>query len=221
MGSFENKTDEISPAEARAVWQVYRRHLVADLLGVYVLLAFWMFGAAWIVLSIFFSLKYKSLAALGIGLCLGLLGVIYMLVTEVREYVCLRSDLKSKRCEELTVTCEFALAVELTNSQPAIALNCGTYTLLLVGNWWIDRRRTDISWSPASARKSFPSTSFSIRRLPRSGLVVSVNVNGTKLKVGRNKIMPPELELDVPAFVDSFYTKAELDTLKLNQFEQR
>jgi len=221
MRDFEIKTDDISPAEAMAVWQVYRRQLVADLIGVFLLAAFLMAGGAWIVLSVFCSLRYNSIAAVGIGSCCGLLGVIYILVKELRHYVCLRSDLKSKRCEQLTVDSDFALAVELTNSASAIALNCGAYTLLLLGNWRTDRRRTDISWSPASAHKSFPSTSFSIRRLPRSGHVVSVDVNGTKLKVARNETMLPELELDVPGFMDSFYTNAELDTLKLNLFQER
>ena len=79
MGRFDIKTDELSHETATSIWRAYYREAAADLTSVVLIIAFLMTGAAWIILSIFWSLKYTSLAAIGIGLLLGLLGAVCIL----------------------------------------------------------------------------------------------------------------------------------------------
>jgi hypothetical protein len=212
-------SDELLPREVNCVWRAYYRDIVSGVVATLLIAAIAIFGFSYMVLDLFLRLRHSTLIALIIGLTLGLCAVSYGLAGAVSEYRLLRRDLTSACCQIVRVSSTYVLYVYLPykyHTFNALAFDCGDHTLLLVGEWWKPKRgRPDIAWHPASAQKSFPNSNFSIRRLPLSGRVLSVEVDGTKLKAKREKPVEPVIELDVPNFMDSYYVEKKLADITL------
>lgn len=218
--AFVVRQSHVASDRAADIWRFYWSDLRNNLVATFLIVAFMMTGMAWIFLAIFGSLEHTSLSAMGIGSCFGLLASLWLLSKEFRYYKLLRKDLRMQKCEVIEAAPKIALAIDLPNDLPALAFDCGLYTLLVIGDWWKPHRRPDISWTNTAARRSFPTSRFSIYRLPRTGRVFSVNASGTMLKTHRDQPMEPQLQIDISNFVDCYYVEQELSTLRLRKFDR-
>lgn len=144
----------------------------------------WFFGtgAAQLVVWIV-SIQIWPPKILGAGLILGFIGAAGLMALEIPYIRKLRSDLAGAQCEIVRACPTAAIAVELSNNQSAVAFDCGSQTLVITTGWWQPRGRKRVTWTKPGTQKRFPSTDFSITRLPLTGRVVAVDVNGSKLKV--------------------------------------
>lgn len=162
------------------------------------------------------SASFASAATAGV--LFGLLGVICVFHKEPRYFSSLLSDCRAGACDSLTVCATRAIAFETTVSTPSIALTCGSGTVILFGGWWLLRTsRKDITWSGSAQPNAFPSNQFVLRRLPRTGRVLSVAVAGRPLTVERhtNHLTQnlPNLTIQFPLSMDCHVVSEPLDSL--------
>ncbi|MCY2964637.1 MAG: hypothetical protein NT069_13550 [Planctomycetota bacterium] len=130
----------------------------------------------------------------------------------------LSADCKSGNCERLSVSAHRAVAFETSVTTPAIAIGCGDRTLIVFGGWWTNRsRRPDITWKSEEPHAEFPAKRFVIRRLTRTGRVLSVQIEGDRLPVERwidpQTMNLPTLNADFPLSVDAILLEHPLDFL--------
>ncbi len=133
-------------------------------------------------------------------------------------FASLSADCKSGSCERLSICAHRAVAFETSVTAPAIAIGCGDRTLIVFGGWWTNRsRRPDITWKSVEPHPEFPAKRFVIRRLTRTGRVLSVQIEGDRLPVERwidpQTMNLPTLNADFPLSVDVVLLERPLDSL--------
>ncbi|XZE36946.1 hypothetical protein SH501x_002534 [Pirellulaceae bacterium SH501] len=208
---------DLPESDAKRIFKSYFGEVRGDLLSTGLIVGFLSMGAAWFVFRFFTSYQLTSLRSLAVGCLFGLLAAFYLIIKEAKHFFALRSDLNNGIYERLSVRPKRGIALDLPNGIPVIALDCGSHTLLLVGDWWKNRQRGEIHWEGSNVRTNFPSTHFSICRLPLSGRVFCVKSDGSKLPIKREKPMEPELKIDIENYFDSYIVAQQLSSLDFNR----
>lgn len=172
-------TDEVATNVRRSSWHDLR----LDMIGVFVI-GFVLGSGGSQVVAWITSWELSSPKFLAFGVTFGTLGSLWMGAAEMRDLWRLRGELSNGQCEIVRITPKVAYHAHLGDDVPAIAFDGGSQTLVIVGNWWIRTLASGrVNWIKSGTQTRFPSTDFSITRLPLTGRVIAVEVNGSKLKV--------------------------------------
>ena len=196
--SLQISTDAISDPEHRQLISVYRSELIKDMLVMFLVFSFLGLGL--------FSLLGIGGHALTFGAAFGagIIGVLMILIFTRQSILDFIRDIRGKQLEVICVRATFCLAADL-NGRHTLALDCGEDTLVMQDRWWDNVRRTDVVWSDETDKKRFPTTRFTLRRLPKSGRIVAVSINSsTKLSVDRSDEADAVIVSDAPRFDDCF-----------------
>ena len=205
---------ELDPVHRQRIWKTYRRMLFTDLLSTFAIIGFFSMGFAYVIIALAINIEFKKLTALSLGIGAASLASIYLSIKEIELFLKLRIDLSKNKCERLMITASEAIAVDLPDGRHAIALNCGKHTLIILKSWWKNVQRVDIEWSPAKCRNTFPVAKFVMDRLPESGLVVGVRVDGERLKVKNGRFIKVDPKMAIPKYVDSYLLTIRLGDIK-------
>jgi hypothetical protein len=149
-----------------------------------------------------------------ISLLLSTLAILGGLPSVIREGQALKSECNSGVCEILTLKVGDAVEFETMMAQTGVALDCGEYTVLLLGGWWIEEDPPKFMW--LGDRQSVPSTNCYLRILPRSGRVLSVSNEGESLKIRRPEGRLPRTRLELPLSADLVYANLKIDNVLVN-----
>lgn len=217
VSTFSVVSMDLPEDDAKRIFKSYVGELRGDLLSTFLLVGFLSMGAAWFVFRFLTSFQYASLRSLAVGCAIGLCAAFYLITKEVKHFVALRADLKKGRYEKLSVKPRHGIAVDLPGGLPAVALDCDSHTLIFISDWWKNPQRDEIQWEGLDVRKNFPSTQFSISRLPVCGRVFCVKSDGSKLPIKREKPMEPELQIDIANYFDSYVVAQPLSSLDFNR----
>ncbi|MEQ9406876.1 MAG: hypothetical protein RIK87_04085 [Fuerstiella sp.] len=94
-----------------------------------------------------------------------------------------RADLAVGEYEELHVSAFRAFEVIPNGSWSMIAIDCGPEAIICAGNWWTATQgKRHVKWSGRGIAR-FPSTEFTLKRLPKSGRVIGVHVSGERIEI--------------------------------------
>jgi hypothetical protein len=116
----------------------------------------------------------------------------------------LRLDLANQVCEEWHIFPDEIVEAVPAGSWPCLLVACGSETIVLAGGWWEFGQggRSEIEWT-GRGKKHFPTDQFIVRRLPKSGRILSVVVKGKKIRIkNRDSGHTPLLSVDHPGYVD-------------------
>jgi len=208
---------DLLESDLKRISQSYVVEVLRDLWLTFLIVGFLSTGIALFFFRLLTAYQFTSLRSLAVGCTFGLVAVVYLLTKEAKHFFALRADFKNGTYEQLFVKPKLGIAVDLPSGQPAIALDCDAHTLVLINNWWMNLQRKEIHWEGPGARLNFPSTQFSISRLPISGRVFCVTSVGSRLQVKLEKPMEPELQIDMKNYVDSYVVAQPLNSLHLNR----
>lgn len=204
---------EISVPVQRRVWRNYTRGLLNDLAVTFAVVSFFVLGLVRVILALVGNIQAPEKVAVAVGCAAGILACSYLAVMTAAHFREVKSDLRAGKCEAVSVAAAEARAVDLPDGRAAVALNCGEHTLVIIGNWWKSSLRKNIEWSFRGPNRAFPATRFVLNRLPGSGVVVSINVIGERLRVKRGAPMEPELHLSIPKYMNAYWINRNLREL--------
>lgn len=211
---------DISKNHASQLLRESTKDIRGNMLFAYLFATFWIFGAAGILqffLAIDVTPSVLLLAMISI-LMLGIIGPLFAVFAFLPEHRALRADLDAGICEKITVVPARAIVVLLMNGAEGIALDCGSHVVVLQHSWWANDAPAGIKWSPKNSKRWFPSSRFSIYRLPRTGRVIAVEVEGEKIDVELADTESPDcalLELEFPKTMDCYFIEMPFEDVKL------
>ncbi len=201
------------PSDVRAsFWASRFRQAKSDGIVIFAVFVVLGFGIGGIVKALFFT-DLSSTFSAWIGLACGLLATLVMTFLNFADLRLIRRDLKDGVFIEATVVCERAIRVRLEGtSLEAVAINCGNDVLVLMGEWWLNKNRLDI-WDNSRSQKQFPARRFRIQYLPRSGQVLRVQVDGSRLAVVESDRAEPMIRLNYSRYSEVVHLKQSLQSL--------
>ena len=119
---LEVRTVPLSPEDVMQHWSSHIRELTQDVVFTVIFFSFRHDRVASNPAARFRSRRLRLLGSVTIGFYLGALITLCILAKSEYRYFCfLRADLKSMRCEHLTITSSRAIAVNVSNNSPSLA----------------------------------------------------------------------------------------------------
>jgi len=216
VGALDAIEVPLSRADKLRILKAYLRELSGGLLASFLVTAFVSTGFVWLVLRLWTNYQSTSLMALAIAAVFGAVVVVFLLLKESKYTAILLGDLRNGTYQQISVKAQSGIAVDMQNGQPAIALDCGSHTLVLSGNWWRNRTRRDV-WTSDAARLGFPSDSFILSRLKSSGRVFSVRADGRRLPIKSEKPIDPELGIELGPCRESHVIERSLGSIPMQR----
>ncbi|PHS14346.1 MAG: hypothetical protein COA78_05945 [Blastopirellula sp.] len=206
------RTIDLPADTATVILKSQFRQAKSDCTIIFVIFTFVGLGISGFMRMFVFS-DPSPLLSLGIALTCGSFAALCMLGISFLDWPLVRKDLDAGVCLEAEIIASRSIAVRFPqNSLSAIALDCGDDTVVLLGEWWLNETQIDI-WGTQKIRKDFPSTHFSIRYLPISGKVLSVNISGKKLRTEESETSEPILDLDFSKYAEIVHVNNPLDAI--------
>lgn len=203
--SLQISSEPISDIERRQLVSVYRNEIIKD-----VFVMFFVFSFLGLGLFSFLGIGKQTLT-FGAAFGVGIIGVLAILVSSRSSIIDFIRDVQDEKLELICVRSTFCHAADL-NGRHVLAIDCGENTLLMQDRWWDNIRRTDINWSDTAGKKRFPTTQFTLRRLPNSGRIVAVLIGSSiKLSVDRSCQLDIKIAADAPRFDDCFVLDKPLE----------
>jgi hypothetical protein len=155
----------------------------------------------------------STIFSLGIAVATGSLAALGIAFANSVDWPLIRRDLDAGTCVAADVACNRAIAVGFQqNSLSGVALDCGPDTLVLIGNWWLNKNRSEI-WKNAAMQKRFPADQFSMIFLPVSGKVLSIDVRGDCLDVNESEGSEVSLDLAFSKYAEVVHVDKPLNLL--------
>lgn len=216
IGALDVIEATLSRADKLRILKAYLRELCGGLLASFLVTAFVSIGFVWLVLRLLTNYQSISLMAMAISAVLGAAVVVFLLLKESKYSAVLIGDLRNGAYQQISVKAQSGIAVDLQNGQTAIALDCGSHTLVLSGSWWRNRTRRDV-WTSDSAQLDFPADSFILSRLPSSGRVFSVRADGRRLSIKSEKPIDPELGIELGTCRESHVIERSLGSIPMQR----
>jgi hypothetical protein len=118
----------------------------------------------------------------GVGAVAGALVLAVMLYAVLRLRAPAIADARAGLVEELRVRWPRAVQVSGGTRAPALALDVGFRKVLVVQGEWL--RKQHVHGGPPARPEDFPSTAFTLVRLPRAGVVVRIRLEGEPVAPG-------------------------------------
>jgi hypothetical protein len=205
----------LSEQEIHSLWSDFWMYKISGAVFVLLIVTISSFSLLQFV-SLMLGIKFLASGnCLTIAIMLGTLTILGGLPSVIGEAKALKTECTSAVCEVLNLRIADAVEFETMMAQTGVALDCGEYIVLLLGGWWIDNADPPVFvW--LGDRNSVPSTSCSIRLLPRSGRVLSVSNDGAPLRIRRPQGKLLRTKLELPCRADLIYAKLSIDRALVN-----
>ena len=196
------------------------RQTMGDSKIIFFAFTFLGFGLAGLARLLWFS-NFTTIHSAITAISCGLLGAIGMTLLHILEVHTLRKELKTGICIEASVFCDRAIRVRIAGSSlEGIAMDCGDEVLVLIGDWWLNKNRSDI-WVVPKSQKKFPAQRFRIQFLPQSGKVLAVLVEKGPLIVDEREPVQPLIALKFSKYSEIVHMRQGLRSLIVDEGQRR